>query len=231
MNVINALTVTICVFYLIGSIQGQCVFYTIRNGDTFFALAQANGITVNDMISANPGVDFNRLQIGQVVCIPTGPPGPLPTLPPIPGQTKPTLPTLPPIPIFTTQPPTFFPTQPPTVFTTQPIIFPTQPLNCDFKYVVKQGETCSLIASTFPQFNRLNGGLNCNALRIGQQVCIGNSNGFTFNQCSFTYTVRQNDDCESIGQRTGSTLEYLYNCNPGINLPCNNILPNQKLRI
>jgi len=38
--------------------------YTIRAGDTFFSLAQRFGVTVNELIAANPGVDPNRLMIG-----------------------------------------------------------------------------------------------------------------------------------------------------------------------
>ncbi|MFS8614291.1 LysM peptidoglycan-binding domain-containing protein, partial [Limnochorda sp.] len=44
--------------------------YTIRQGDTFFRLAQRFGVTVDQLIAANPGVDPDRLQIGQQICIP-----------------------------------------------------------------------------------------------------------------------------------------------------------------
>ena len=40
--------------------------YTIRAGDTFFRLAQRFGTTVAAIQAANPGVDPNNLQIGQV---------------------------------------------------------------------------------------------------------------------------------------------------------------------
>ncbi|MBZ2175828.1 LysM domain-containing protein, partial [Schnuerera sp. xch1] len=45
--------------------------YSIRAGDTFFLLAQRFGVSVDAIIRANPGVDPNRLQIGQLICIPT----------------------------------------------------------------------------------------------------------------------------------------------------------------
>ena len=45
--------------------------YVIRSGDTFFALAQRFGVSVADLQAANPGVNPNALQIGQLVCIPT----------------------------------------------------------------------------------------------------------------------------------------------------------------
>jgi|LSQX01.1.fsa_nt_gb peptidoglycan endopeptidase LytF len=44
--------------------------YTIRPGDTIFALAQRFGTTVQAIIAANPGIDPLRLQVGQVICIP-----------------------------------------------------------------------------------------------------------------------------------------------------------------
>ncbi len=44
--------------------------YTIRSGDTLFLIAQRYNITIQELIAANPGIDPNRLQIGQVICIP-----------------------------------------------------------------------------------------------------------------------------------------------------------------
>ncbi|HHU83185.1 MAG TPA: LysM peptidoglycan-binding domain-containing protein, partial [Firmicutes bacterium] len=44
--------------------------YTIRAGDTFFSLAQRFNTTVEAIQRANPNVDPDRLQIGQVICIP-----------------------------------------------------------------------------------------------------------------------------------------------------------------
>src|SRR5690554_144918 len=46
------------------------IYYTIRAGDTFFALARRYNIRVEDLIAANPGVNPNALMIGQVICIP-----------------------------------------------------------------------------------------------------------------------------------------------------------------
>ena len=48
--------------------------YTIRAGDTLFALAQRYNTTVDAILRANPGIDPNNLRVGQVICIPgTGP--------------------------------------------------------------------------------------------------------------------------------------------------------------
>jgi len=58
-------------------------FYTIRRGDTLFAIARFYNITLNALLEANPGIDPLRLRIGQVICIPappstTCPPGSMP---------------------------------------------------------------------------------------------------------------------------------------------------------
>ncbi|MDI6632120.1 MAG: LysM domain-containing protein [Bacillota bacterium] len=52
--------------------------YTVRAGDTFFNLARRFGTTVEALIAANPGVDPDRLQVGQVICLPPGVTGPIP---------------------------------------------------------------------------------------------------------------------------------------------------------
>jgi LysM repeat protein len=48
--------------------------YAIRSGDTFYRIAQRAGISVSALVAANPGVDPNRLRVGQVICIPGAPP-------------------------------------------------------------------------------------------------------------------------------------------------------------
>ncbi len=53
--------------------------YTVRSGDTMFTIAQAQGVSLDALRAANPAVDPNRLSIGQLICIPTGPaPAPAP---------------------------------------------------------------------------------------------------------------------------------------------------------
>ncbi|WP_319004662.1 peptidoglycan-binding protein [Priestia flexa] len=44
--------------------------YTIQEGDTFWSIAEKDGptgITVNDLIAANPGVDPTKLKVGQTI--------------------------------------------------------------------------------------------------------------------------------------------------------------------
>lgn len=44
--------------------------YTVQAGDIPLTIAQKFGITVEELIAANPGIDPNNLQIGQVLVIP-----------------------------------------------------------------------------------------------------------------------------------------------------------------
>lgn len=45
--------------------------YTIKAGDTFYLIARTYGISLDSLLAANPGVNPDRLFIGQVICIPT----------------------------------------------------------------------------------------------------------------------------------------------------------------
>ncbi len=48
--------------------------YTIKSGDTYAIIARTFGTTVQALISANPGVDPNRLRVGQQICVTQNPP-------------------------------------------------------------------------------------------------------------------------------------------------------------
>ncbi|MDD3653885.1 MAG: LysM peptidoglycan-binding domain-containing protein [Desulfotomaculaceae bacterium] len=59
--------------------------YTIRAGDTLFLIAQRNGISLNDLIAANPQIkDPDLIYPGQVITIPEAPAQPV--APEIPGK-------------------------------------------------------------------------------------------------------------------------------------------------
>lgn len=51
--------------------------YTIRPGDALYILAPRFNTTIEAIIAANPGINPNNIQIGQIICIP---------VPPQPGQ-------------------------------------------------------------------------------------------------------------------------------------------------
>lgn len=69
----NALTIgqTVCVP---GTAPSPCpsgsTAYTVAAGDTMYAIALKHNVSLNDLLAANPGVDPNRLMIGQTICIP-----------------------------------------------------------------------------------------------------------------------------------------------------------------
>lgn len=45
--------------------------YVIKSGDTFYKIAIANNISLDSLLRANPGVDPDRLFIGQIICVPS----------------------------------------------------------------------------------------------------------------------------------------------------------------
>jgi LysM repeat protein len=53
--------------------------YTIKAGDTFYNIARTFGISLDALLAANPGVNPNRLYIGQVICVPHSTPTPPPS--------------------------------------------------------------------------------------------------------------------------------------------------------
>jgi LysM repeat protein len=57
--------------------------FVIKPGDNFWSLSHQYGVSHADIIALNPGVDPNRLKVGQVICIPTnmGPSVPNPSNP------------------------------------------------------------------------------------------------------------------------------------------------------
>ncbi|WP_406243564.1 LysM peptidoglycan-binding domain-containing protein [Tissierella carlieri] len=46
------------------------VYYAVRSGDTLFSIAAMFNIPLATLMAANPGVDPNNLQVGQLICIP-----------------------------------------------------------------------------------------------------------------------------------------------------------------
>jgi LysM repeat protein len=51
------------------------VRYTIHKGDTFFDIARWNNVDLVALLAANPGVNPERLEVGQVICVPLPPAG------------------------------------------------------------------------------------------------------------------------------------------------------------
>jgi hypothetical protein len=53
--------------------------YTIRPGDSLWLIAQRFHTTIQEIASANSGLDINNLYIGQMICVPRMPARPIPT--------------------------------------------------------------------------------------------------------------------------------------------------------
>jgi LysM repeat protein len=51
------------------SAGGECT-YTIQRGDTLFRIATHNNTTVSEIADANPGININLIQPGQVITLP-----------------------------------------------------------------------------------------------------------------------------------------------------------------
>ena len=44
--------------------------YIVKSGDTGARIAREAGVSLGDLLAANPGVDWNRLRVGQVIKMP-----------------------------------------------------------------------------------------------------------------------------------------------------------------
>ncbi|MGE5557422.1 MAG: LysM peptidoglycan-binding domain-containing protein [Bacillota bacterium] len=160
------------------------ISYRIQAGDTFFRLARRFNITVGAVISANPNVNPEALQIGQLICIPRQR-----VFPPCPERN-----------FYTIRAgDTFFSlarrfnvslddlleanpgANPERLAIGQVVCIPlaVPPVACptgSFTYVIKAGDTLFSLAriynTTVTSILGLNPGLNPEALLIGQRICI-----------------------------------------------------------
>jgi len=51
--------------------KGNGEKHTVASGETFYGIANKNGIAWEDLVSANPGVDIEKLSVGQIINIPS----------------------------------------------------------------------------------------------------------------------------------------------------------------
>ena len=143
-------------------------YYTIKAGDTLYSIGQMFNVSVQALIAANPGIDPNNLQIGQVICIPVRP------VPPCPGG---------------------------------------------FYYTIRPGDTLYSIGQMFnvsvQALIAANPGIDPNNLQIGQVICIPVR---PVPPCpgGFYYTIRPGDTLYSIGQMFNVSVQALIAANPGI---------------
>ncbi|KAJ7918372.1 hypothetical protein B0H13DRAFT_290146 [Mycena leptocephala] len=60
------------VSYAARTLAADCKFATVASGSTCFSIAQAAGITTDQLLSFNPGLDCSVLALGQKLCISSG---------------------------------------------------------------------------------------------------------------------------------------------------------------
>ena len=146
-------------------------YYRIKAGDTLYTIGQMFNVTVQELIAANPGIDPNNLQIGQIICIPRIQP-----VPPCPGG---------------------------------------------FYYRIKAGDTLYTIGQmynvTVQELIAANPGIDPNNLQIGQIICIPKiTPGPPPCPGGFYYTIKNGDTLFKIGQMFNVTVQQLIAANPGI---------------
>ena len=204
--------------------------YTIRAGDTLFALAQRFGTTAGAIIAANPGIDPNFLQIGQVICIPGAITPPVPC----PGGTLYTIRAGDTLFILAQR----FGTTVGAIIAANPGIDPnflqigqvicipgavTPPVPCPggTLYTIRAGDTLFALAQRFgttvQAIIAANPGIDPLRLQIGQVICIPRvapppvpCPGGTL------YTIRAGDTIFALAQRFGTTVQAIIAANPGI---------------
>ncbi|QRV91840.1 LysM domain protein [Ceratobasidium sp. AG-Ba] len=212
--------------------------YSVVSGDTCTSIPQKNSISSYQLTKLNPSLNCNGLSIGQSLCIidSTYNCQPVYTVksgdscsniasangitttqlinnnPQLgstcaiqPGQNlcvaKPTT---------TTSPAT----------TTSSSAAPTSTITCTKTYSVKSGDNCQAIASansiSYYQLTYLNPSMNCNALSIGQSLCLTSAQY----SCQPIYTVKSGDTCSAIATANSITVNQIITNNPNVGSSC-----------
>ncbi|MGE5527551.1 MAG: LysM peptidoglycan-binding domain-containing protein [Patescibacteria group bacterium] len=207
--------------------------YTIRPGDSLFTLAQRFGTSVMAIMSANPGLDPQNLQLGQEICIPVAPaPGPCP------GGFL----------YSVTIGETFFSIARQFGISVQALMAANPGVNpnalqigericvpapgpppfqeCPGRlYAIQAGDTLIEIGRRFgytlDALLAVNPGIDPNNLRIGQQICLPPSPGAGPFACfgGSIYIVRPGDTLYAIARRFGVAFNALLTANPQIANP------------
>lgn len=205
-------------------------FIIIQPGDTLYGIAQRYGITVQAIISANPGIDPNNLPVGQRICIPNPTPGrPFPE--PCPNGT-----------IYIIRPgDTFFSIarrfnisldvllnanpgiNPDFLQVGQRICIPTLPtptITCPGPtYTVRPGDTlynlARILGTSVEAILAANPGINPTSLQVGQILCLPTGRAVPCPGGTI-YRVRPGDTLYGIARSFDVPLERIIRANPGL---------------
>ena len=146
-------------------------FYTIRAGDTLFAIARRFNVSVDDLLEANPGIDPRSLRVGQIICIPAAVPPPV---------------------------------CPPGTFV----------------YTIMAGDTFFSLArrfnTTVEALIAANPGVDPDALLIGQRICIPAAAPTACPAGTTAYIIRAGDTFFSLARRFNTTVQAIMAANPGV---------------
>ena len=192
--------------------------YSVRAGETFTSIAEDFGISVYELAERNPGVDQNRLMVGQVLCVPfmtggnndspggNGNNG---------GSNQPAQPSTPilPTPSLPAQPST-----PPVVIVPTPV-----PNPCPSGYtrdVVRAGQTYSDLLLrhnvSYRAMRSANPRLSPSYLVVGQTYCAPPANTRQVCQNLRYYTILPGEDLEIVAAKLRITKGRLLSLNPNL---------------
>ncbi|MEE0775492.1 MAG: SafA/ExsA family spore coat assembly protein [Bacillota bacterium] len=224
---------------------GGGTVYTVRPGDTMWNIAKKFGISLGDLIKANPQIkDPNLIFPGQVLNIPGGGAAPMPPAPPMPP-----MPPMPPAKerngrlYIVKSGDTFFHIAQRYALNLESLILanpqikdpdrivPGMQLYLPGVHVVKRGDTIFSIARMHgvsqEALLRINPQIkDPNRIDVGQKIYIPRMP----NGDMALYTVEQGDTLHRIAEMFGLAVEAITNANPQITDP-DRIFPGQRLRI